>query len=76
MRYLLVFLATTFVDVAWTKYTLAVAAKHAVRASLWSTIIVAVGAFSVLSYTQDNLALIPAAAGAFVGTFWAVRREK
>lgn len=74
MIYILVFVSTTLADVAWTKYTLAVAEKRATRAAGWSAAIVLFGAFNIVTYVGDHWALIPAALGAFVGTLWAVRR--
>lgn len=76
MLYLLVFVSTLLADVAWTKYMLAVAEKRATRAALWSAAIVLFGAFNIVSYVGNHWALIPAALGAFAGTWLTVRREK
>lgn len=71
---ILVFLATATADVFWTKYMLEVAEKRAAWAALWSAGIIGLGAFTVVSYTHDARMLVPAMAGAFVGTFLTVRR--
>lgn len=76
MKYLLVFLAVAFVDIVWTKYIAEVSAKRALRAASWSALIIAMGAFTTLQYVHDNTMLVPAIAGAFVGTFWAVWHSK
>jgi hypothetical protein len=74
--YLLVFASTLLADIAWTRYTLAVGARAAVTAGIWSTLIVLFGAFNITAYVTDSRAIIPAALGAFVGTWWAVWNDK
>lgn len=71
---LAVFLSVGCADVCWTKYMQGVAAKEPVCAGLWSAMIVIVGSISVMAYVNDPVYLIPAALGAFFGTFWSVRK--
>lgn len=73
---LLVFALSVAVDVFWTKYTLAVAAKQALRAAWWSAAIAGFGALTILSYMDDKRLLPFAVIGYFVGTYFAVKREK
>lgn len=75
MTYVLVFIITLLVDVAWTKYMLRAAEKQAVFAAHWSAAIVGLGGLNVLIYVSNHWALIPAACGAWVGTYWTIRRE-
>lgn len=75
MIYLLVFVSTLLADIAWTRYTLAVGARAAVKAGIWSTLIILFGAFNITTYVTDRRAIIPAALGAFIGTWWAVGRN-
>ncbi len=76
MSYVAVFVITLLVDIAWTKYLLRAAEKRAHPASMWSAVIVGLGGLNVLVYTQNPWALIPAAAGAYIGTWWTIKREK
>jgi hypothetical protein len=71
-----VFLAMVAVDFAWTKYNMACAARKPHQAALWSSAIILLGAFTVVSYTQDHTLLLPAALGAYLGTWYAVWRER
>lgn len=75
MTYLLVFLSMFAADFAWTKYNMESAAKHPHRAAFWSMLIVAFGAFNIVSYTTNRWLLIPALLGAYAGTWYAVWRE-
>ena len=45
-------------------------------ASLWSVVITILGANVVISYTTDHMLLIPAAMGAFCGTFVGMKYNK
>ncbi len=74
--YLLVFLSTLLADVAWTRYTLAVTERRALLAAIWSAAIVLFGAFNIVTYVHDSWAIVPAAIGAFAGTWWAVGHGK
>lgn len=71
-----VFLAVGGADVCWTKYMQHVATAEPFTAAMWSAGIVAIGSISVMAYVNDPLYLIPAALGAFVGTYFSVRRTK
>ena len=73
LLYLAVFSAAAVNDVVWTKYIAAVSGHKALAAGLWATGTILLGAFGIVSYTADHFALIPAAAGAFVGTYFTVR---
>lgn len=72
----LVFIAALAVDFAWTKYITASAAKLPHTAAFWSMSIILLGAFSVVSYTQNPWMLVPVALGAYASTYLAVWREK
>jgi hypothetical protein len=76
LNWILVFIATLLVDVAWTRYIAEAAAKKALPAASWSAAIVAFGAFNVVAYQTDRMLIIPAILGAFVGTYVAVWKEK
>lgn len=76
MIWFLTFISMLACDVCWSKYTLNAAAKRAHAAAFWSVGIMLTGAFAVLGYTHDQWLLIPAASGAWIGTFLTVRGER
>jgi hypothetical protein len=71
--WLFVFLSLVALDFVWAKYTQAITDKKPINAGLYAILILALGGFSIISYTTDHMLLIPACAGAFVGTYLAVR---
>jgi len=68
-----VFMATLLADVAWARYVGHVAGRARWLAAGWSVILFLLGAFAVVSYTQNKWLLIPAALGAFAGTVVGVK---
>lgn len=76
MNYLIVFLATVAVDFAWTNYIAAAAEKVAHRAAAWSSLIILFGAVNIVAYSQDHWTILPAALGAYVGTWFAIRNKR
>lgn len=75
IRFLAVFFAVAVVDVLWALYMGSVARKQAFWAATWSSLIILLGAFSVVQYTQDHWMLAPAMLGAFIGTHFTVSRK-
>lgn len=73
MSFILVFISTAIADVVWARYTLAVTAKSPLRAACWSALIILLGSFTVTQYVHDWRMVFPAAAGAFIGTWLAVK---
>jgi hypothetical protein len=67
-----VFLAVALADGLWTLYIVAAAARLPLPAALYSTGIVLTGAFVTLAYVRDRWYLLPAALGAFAGTYLSV----
>ncbi len=65
---ILIFLATGVSDILWVLYIRRTGEGKAISAALFSTSIVVLGAFVILTYIGNNLYLIPAAIGAFLGT--------
>jgi hypothetical protein len=74
LQAVVVFVAVTAADYAWTKYMMHVASKHPHRAAMWNTLIYSFGSITVISYTENRWLLIPALLGAYLGTWYAVRR--
>lgn len=73
---LTVFVAYFVIDILYAKYILAVGGKQAGRAAALSAMIYSLLSFGVLSYSENQLYLIPLAVGAFCGTYVTVRRER
>jgi hypothetical protein len=75
LNFLLVFAATTCADICWTKYMLEVQKKRAFLAASWSAAIIAMGAFTLISYLSDRWLLVAAILGSFTGTYFTVKKE-
>jgi hypothetical protein len=71
-----IFVLMLVLDWIWAKYNQATVKREAWRASAYAVLIYAFGAAGVLSYSNDPTLIIPACAGAFVGTFLATRQTK
>lgn len=72
---LMVFLFAIATDFSWAIYMRRVAAGKALSAAVWSVVIAACGAVTVVSYVQNRSLLLPMLAGYFVGTFVSVWRD-
>ena len=75
LKFLLVFLATGIGDMLWTFYIRRTGEGKAIQAALFSTAIMVTGGVVVITYVEDKWYLIPAALGALVGTYFAVKRD-
>ena len=71
-----VFLAMMITDIMWAKYTLAVAFLNPFLAGIYSAVIILMGAVTVVAYVEDRYMLIPAMLGAFVGTYYTIKRAR
>jgi uncharacterized membrane protein YfcA len=76
MSFLGVFLLTAVLDFVWARYTAHVGAARAIAASLYASFIFSVGGLVTVAYTVNHWLLVPAALGAFLGTYVAVRTNK
>ena len=72
--WLAVFVISALADMAWAIYTRHVVLHHAVPAAVWSAIIMLIVGFNTIAYTENHWLIVPAVAGAFVGTYVAVKR--
>jgi hypothetical protein len=61
--------ATAVTDAAYVFFNAAVAARRRVWAANWSAIWYLLSAFAVISYTQNAVYVVFAAAGSWVGAF-------
>lgn len=71
-----VFCATTLGDICWTKYFIEVGKKRELAAANWSAAIIAMGAFTVISYNVNHWLALAAMAGSWFGTYITVRHER
>lgn len=76
LKTILVFFAAAGADVCWAKYALAMTEKNALHAASWAVAIYFTGSWAVILYTSNSGFLLPAYAGAFAGTYWAVWHSK
>lgn len=73
MKALYVFAAMALLDFVWARYTAAVTAKGAFKSAGYAATILFLNGSVVLGYASDPWMLLPAGAGAFVGTYFAVK---
>ena len=67
--YIFTFIAVFVLDLVYTHYLKHVANNHALGASFWSVGCYLLASVAVINYTNNHVLLIPAAVGAFFGTF-------
>jgi energy-converting hydrogenase Eha subunit A len=80
IKFTLVFFAVAGADVCWTFYFIKVGERKIWSSAMWSSMIMALGAFSIESYVEDQSLIIATILGAFAGTagsvFYKKRQEK
>lgn len=64
--------AVTVSDYTWTKYVSGISHGVPLEAAIWSVAVIVLGAFVVVSYVDDRRLILPAAIGAFIGTYFGV----
>lgn len=69
LQSLLVFFAVAIIDVFWAKYSIAVREFNAIQGGIFSAVIILFGGYTTRAYVHDGLLIIPAALGAFAGTY-------
>lgn len=72
-RSVIVFAAVGVGDVVWARWAIAAAARRPMPAAWWAVGIITLGVVAVDAYIRSRWYVVPAAAGAGVGTFVAVR---
>lgn len=75
MKWLGVFVALFALDFVWAKYTHALTAKRPVASGALASVLIVLSGAAAVGYTSDPWLLIPAALGAFAGTWCAVRKS-
>jgi hypothetical protein len=74
--YVVTFFAIFLLDVVYTYYLRCVADNNVLGASFWSVACYILGSVAVMNYTTNHWLIIPAIAGAFVGTFVGMKIKK
>lgn len=72
----LIFISAVLLDVIWAVYIKKISQGKPVIAASVSVLIYLLGAFVVINYVKNNWYLLVAAAGAFVGTYFATKYIK
>lgn len=73
VRAVTVFVVYVLFDILYALYVICVSKQRPLAASGISAVMYSVGAYGVMSYLHNPLYLIPLAAGAFIGTYVAVK---
>lgn len=76
LNWIKVLLAMTLADICWAQYFIKIQEKKSIPAGLWAILIYMFGALTITSYLQDTSMIIPAAIGAFLGTYLTVEYKK
>jgi uncharacterized membrane protein YfcA len=76
IEYFITFFAIFVLDIFYTYYLRAIADGKAIVASSWSIVVTVLGALVVINYTTNHVLLIPAALGAFCGTWVGMKIRK
>ena len=76
IKFISIILSVALADICWVFYFIKIEERKAMAASLWSGVIVALGAFSVENYVADNTFVFAAIIGAFIGTYVSVIYKK
>ena len=56
-------------DIVYTQLLKSVQNDKPFAASIWASLITFLGGIAIINYTNDNMMIIPAVLGAFVGTY-------
>jgi len=79
VKFLLIMFAMALADVFWTLYFIDVEGRRAHHASTWSAMIILVTAFTVTNYVDNQIYILAAFIGAYMGTYltikWKVKKE-
>jgi uncharacterized membrane protein YfcA len=78
LTYIITFFAVFATDILYVYFIKAVQNNRPMQASFWSVLVTLTATITVISYTEDHWAIIPALIGAAVGTYagMALRRRQ
>jgi len=69
MDYIITFFAIFFLDIVNAWYIKAISDNKPFIASFWAVFVTLASCVAIINYTRDNMMIIPALLGAFVGTY-------
>jgi len=69
MDYIITFFALFVTDIINALYIKAINKDKPLLASFWAVLVTFAAGVAVINYTRDNMMLIPALLGAFIGTY-------
>jgi hypothetical protein len=75
VSWLAIFLIVALTDIVWARYISCAAQGKRLGGSVYAVIITLMGGFTMTSYVHDLWLLVPAGAGAFVGTYLIIGRK-
>lgn len=67
--YIFTFVCMFVTDIVYTQLLKSVQNDKPFAASIWASAITFLGGVAIINYTNDNMMIIPAVLGAFVGTY-------
>ena len=76
LEYTITFIAVFLTDVLYVNLVKSIQQDHIWRAAFWGMIVTFASSIAIINYTSDHMALIPALAGAFFGTFFGMKLRK
>jgi hypothetical protein len=76
MSYIFAFFAMFALDFVWARYTRNITAGNAGRAGGYAALIVGFNAAVTLGYVADIWVVVPAALGAFAGTYASLKWDQ
>lgn len=76
LKFIGVMVSMFLVDICWAKYFLWVGKHNPLRSAMWGSLILVFGAFTTINYVDDKSLLLAAIIGGFLGTYYAVNKEK
>jgi len=71
--YIFTFVCMFVTDIVYTQLLKSVQNDKPFAASIWASAITFLGGVAIINYTNDNMMIIPAVLGAFVGTYVGMR---
>lgn len=69
LAYIFTFVCMFVTDIVYTQLLKSVQNDKPFAASIWASAITFLGGVAIINYTNDNMMIIPAVLGAFVGTY-------
>jgi uncharacterized membrane protein YfcA len=76
ITYIITFFAVFLTDVLYIYFIKSIQDNKAIQASFWAVVVTGTASITVISYTEDHYALIPALFGAFFGTLLGMKIRK